>query len=45
LGRAHPAGFCVVFADGSVHFLSASIDGKVFHALLTIAGGEAVRAP
>jgi hypothetical protein len=45
LGRAHPAGFCAAFGDGSVHFLSAGIDATLFHALLTIAGGETAQAP
>jgi hypothetical protein len=45
LGRAHSAGFCAAFADGSVHFLPSYIDPAKFHALLTIAGGEAVQAP
>ncbi len=40
LGHAHPNGFNVAFADGSVHFISKAIDPKVFHALLTIAGGD-----
>jgi prepilin-type processing-associated H-X9-DG protein len=42
LGRAHPGGFNAAFADGSVRFINSSIDPKIFHALLTIAGGEAV---
>jgi len=45
LGHAHPAGFGAAFGDGSVRFLSSSIDATLFHALLTIAGGEAVQAP
>jgi prepilin-type processing-associated H-X9-DG protein len=40
LGHAHPNGFNVAFADGSVHFISKALDPKVFHALLTIAGGD-----
>ncbi len=43
LGHAHPTGFNAAFADGSVRFLSGSIDAKLFQAMLTIAGGEAVR--
>jgi len=35
-GRAHPAGFCPAFADGSVRFLLPQIDATLFHALLTI---------
>jgi prepilin-type processing-associated H-X9-DG protein len=42
LGHAHPGGFNAVFVDGSVHFIAGSIDPKVFHAMLTIAGGEVV---
>lgn len=42
LGNAHPGGFNAAFADGSIHFLSKSIDPATFKALLTIAGGEAV---
>jgi len=42
LGHAHPGGFNVVFADGSVRFISSTIDPEVFRALITIAGGEVV---
>ena len=42
LGNAHPSGFCALFCDGSVQFISKDIDPTVFKALLTIAGGEAV---
>ena len=42
LGTARPGGFNVAFADGSVHFISKTIDPKVFYALLTIAGGEPI---
>jgi prepilin-type N-terminal cleavage/methylation domain-containing protein/prepilin-type processing-associated H-X9-DG protein len=38
----HPGGANAVFADGSVHFLSASIDIKIFARLVTRAGGEVV---
>lgn len=41
-GGAHRGGAMVAFADGSVRFLSGSIDSKVFEALSTIAGGERV---
>ncbi|MGA2617671.1 MAG: DUF1559 domain-containing protein [Thermoguttaceae bacterium] len=44
LGHAHPNGFNALFADGSVRFISASIDPKTFHALLTINGGEPINA-
>jgi prepilin-type processing-associated H-X9-DG protein len=42
LGNAHAGGFNVGFGDGSVRFIAGSIDPKVFHSLLTIAGGEMV---
>jgi hypothetical protein len=45
LGHAHPGGFGAAFGDGSVHFISASIDPTLFHALLTINGNEPVQAP
>ncbi len=45
LGHAHPPGFCAAFADGSVHFIPASVDPTLFKGLLTISGGEAVQAP
>jgi prepilin-type processing-associated H-X9-DG protein len=38
----HPAGANVLMADGSVHFLKASIDIGVFARLVTRAGGEVV---
>ena len=41
-GGAHPGGAMVAFADGSVRFLREAIDPKVFEALSTIAGGEAL---
>jgi prepilin-type processing-associated H-X9-DG protein len=40
----HPGGANTTFADGSVHFLKASIDIRVFAALVTRAGGEVVSA-
>jgi hypothetical protein len=45
LGSAHPGGFLAAMADGSVRFLSLSIDPRVLRALLTMAGGEAVQVP
>ena len=42
LSTVNPQGFSVLFSDGSVRSLSKSIDPKVFHALLTIAGGEVI---
>ena len=38
----HPGGANAVFGDGSVHFLKASIDIRVFARLVTRAGGEIV---
>jgi prepilin-type N-terminal cleavage/methylation domain-containing protein/prepilin-type processing-associated H-X9-DG protein len=40
----HPGGANVVFADGSVRFLRADIDIRVFAKLVTRAGGEVVSA-
>jgi prepilin-type N-terminal cleavage/methylation domain-containing protein/prepilin-type processing-associated H-X9-DG protein len=40
----HPGGANAVFADGSVHFLRATIDIRVFARLVTRAGGEVVPA-
>ena len=38
----HPGGANTVFADGSVHFLRASIDIRIFARLVTRAGDEVV---
>ena len=38
----HPGGANAVFADGSVHFLKASMDIRIFARLVTRAGGEVV---
>ena len=40
----HPGGANAVFADGSVHFLKAGIDIRIFARLVTRAGGEVVSA-
>jgi prepilin-type processing-associated H-X9-DG protein len=40
----HPGGANAVFADGSVHFLKATIDIRAFARLVTRAGGEVVSA-
>jgi prepilin-type processing-associated H-X9-DG protein len=40
----HPGGANILFADGSVHFLQATIDIRVFARLITRAGGEVVSA-
>ncbi len=42
LGHAHPGGFNAAFADGSVYFISSTVDPEVFRALITVAGGEAL---
>jgi prepilin-type N-terminal cleavage/methylation domain-containing protein/prepilin-type processing-associated H-X9-DG protein len=39
----HPGGVNCVFADGSVHFLSDTIDLATFKALSTRAGGEVIK--
>jgi prepilin-type N-terminal cleavage/methylation domain-containing protein/prepilin-type processing-associated H-X9-DG protein len=41
----HPGGVNFLFGDGSVHLISNSIDGLVYEALLTRAGGEVVSGP
>jgi prepilin-type N-terminal cleavage/methylation domain-containing protein/prepilin-type processing-associated H-X9-DG protein len=41
----HPGGANTVFADGSVHFLQAGIDIRIFARLATRAGGEAGASP
>jgi prepilin-type processing-associated H-X9-DG protein len=41
----HPGGASAVFADGSVHFLNANIDIRIFARLVTRAGGEVVTIP
>ncbi len=43
-GPGFAGGFNAAFADGSVHFLSNSIDKMVLHALITRAGGEVIGA-
>lgn len=44
LGKAHPGGFNALLADGSVRFIAASIDARVFHAMLTIDGNDGATA-
>jgi hypothetical protein len=43
-GGLHRGGVTVLLADGSTRFVSETIDPKVFEALSTIAGGEALPA-
>jgi prepilin-type processing-associated H-X9-DG protein len=44
-GSNHPGGAQFVFCDGSVHLLSEAIDYRLYQALATRNGGEAVTAP
>jgi prepilin-type processing-associated H-X9-DG protein len=41
----HSGGLQFAYADGSVHFVSNSIDLSVYRAMATIRGGEVVSAP
>ncbi|HVX59285.1 MAG TPA: DUF1559 domain-containing protein [Pirellulales bacterium] len=41
----HPAGANFVLCDGSVRFISSSVDGYAYQAMSTIAGGEAYSEP
>jgi prepilin-type processing-associated H-X9-DG protein len=41
----HPGGANTVFADGSLHFLNAGIDIRIFARLVTYAGGEVATIP
>jgi prepilin-type N-terminal cleavage/methylation domain-containing protein/prepilin-type processing-associated H-X9-DG protein len=44
-GSAHPSGLNAVFADGSVHMISFTVDPTVFNALGHISDGAAVQLP
>jgi prepilin-type N-terminal cleavage/methylation domain-containing protein/prepilin-type processing-associated H-X9-DG protein len=44
MGASHPAGFNAVFADGSVHFLTDSINAELFKNLGNTSDGEVVGA-
>jgi len=45
LGGLRPNGYNTAFADGSVRFISQTIDEMTLRALITRAGGEPVQAP
>ena len=42
VGNAHPGGFMVAMADGSVRFVSSTLDPALFLRLLMMADGQAV---
>ena len=42
LGKAHPGGFNVALADGSVRFVANTIDPKMFLLLLTMGDGQRI---
>ncbi len=42
LSSCHPFGVNVLFCDGSVRFINATIDRKILKAMLTIDGGEQI---
>ncbi len=42
LGGVHRGGAMVLFADGSVRFISEAVDDEVMEGLVTIQGGENV---
>lgn len=44
-GSQHPGGANFLFGDGSVHFLSETIDMPLYRGLATIGGGEVVSIP
>ncbi len=45
VGKAHPGGFNTAFADGSIHFIAATIDPGTFLHLLQMADGKTVNLP
>ncbi len=44
-GSLHPGGCHMMYADGSIHFISEIIDARVRKAIATMAGGENVDVP
>ncbi len=44
-GSYHPGGVMFAIGDGSVHFISESIDYDLYRGLSTKAGGEVVTLP
>ena len=40
----HPGGVNVLLGDGSVRFIKSSVDGMVWRALGSVAGGEVISA-
>ena len=44
-GAYHPGGMNIVMVDGSVHFLSETVNKEIFHALATKAGAEPTGLP
>jgi prepilin-type N-terminal cleavage/methylation domain-containing protein/prepilin-type processing-associated H-X9-DG protein len=45
LSSKHTGGVQIAFADGSVHFVSTTIDFAIYRALATISGGEVAQIP
>jgi prepilin-type processing-associated H-X9-DG protein len=45
VGSMHPGGAHVVTADGSVHFLSESINTTILNELATMASGQILQLP
>jgi prepilin-type processing-associated H-X9-DG protein len=45
ISSPHSGGANVALCDGSVHFISSSIDPKILKAMITIDGGEAITLP
>jgi hypothetical protein len=45
LGHLRPGGFSTLFCDGSVHFISNSVNSDTLRALLSYGGREPVTIP